>query len=134
MLYFRHFNFQEIRTKILMINLSTAKNKTINISKEEELKCFMIKSKEDLKSKNHTQIGDKFLLKSSMQDQDSKKSNKSLQNGNNFFNLGLSNLWNITKTKKVFIKDILFNLSKNAKKLSRNINLLSIIKLKIKNK
>lgn len=117
-----------------MISLSTAKNKTINISKEEELKCFMIKSKEDLKSKNHTQIGDKFLLKSSMQDQDSKKSNKSLQNGNNFFNLGLSNLWNITKTKKVFIKDILFNLSKNAKKLSRNINLLSIIKLKIKNK
>ena len=134
MLYFRHSNFQEIRTKILMINLSTAKNKTINISKEEELKCFMIKSKEDLKSKNHTQIGDKFLLKSSMQDQDSKKSNKSLQNGTNFFNLGLSNLWNITKTKKVFIKDILFNLSKNAKKLSRNINLLSIIKLKIKNK
>jgi len=127
MLIKSHSNFQEIRTKILMISLSTAKNKTINISKEEELKCFMIKSKEDLKSKNHTQIGDKFLLKSSMQDQDSKKSNKSLQNG-------LSNLWNITKTKKVFIKDILFNLSKNAKKLSRNINLLSIIKLKIKNK
>lgn len=66
MLYFRHSNFQEIRTKVLMINLSTVKNKTINTSKEEESKCFMIKSKEDLKSKNHTQIGDKFLLKSSM--------------------------------------------------------------------
>ena len=134
MLYFRHSNFQEIRTKILMTNLSTAKNKTINISKEEESKCFMIKLKEDQKLKNLTLIGDKFPSKSSILDQDFKKRNKSLPNGTQYFNLGSSNLWNITKTKKVSIKDILFNLSKNVKKLSKNINLLSITRFKIKNK
>lgn len=134
MLYFRHSNFQEIRTKILMTNLSTAKNKTINISKEEESKCFMIKLKEDPKLKNLTLIGDKFPLKSSIPVQDFKRRNKSLPNGTQYFNLGSSNLWNITKTKKVFIKDILFNLSKNVKKLSKNINLLSITRFKIKNK
>lgn len=122
-----HFNSQEIRTKIPMINLSIAKNKTINISKEEESKCFMIKLKEDQKSKNHTLIGDKFPLKSSILDQDFKKRNKSLHNGS-------SNLWNITKTKKVFTKDILFNLLKSVNKSSKNINLLLTIKFKIKNK
>lgn len=134
MLYLRHFNSQEIRTKIPMINLSIAKNKTINILKEEESKCFMIKLKEDQKSKNHTLIGDKFPLKSSILDQDFKKRNKSLHNGTRYFNLGSSNLWNITKTKKVFTKDILFNLLKSVNKSSKNINLLLTIKFKIKNK
>lgn len=34
-----------------------------NISNEEELKCFMIKSKEDQKFKNHTPIGEKSQSK-----------------------------------------------------------------------
>lgn len=89
MLYFRHSNSQEIKTKIPMINLSTVKNKTMNISKEEESKCFMIKLKEDLKSKNHIRIGGKSLLKSSILDQDLNKKNKSLLNGKFLINEGL---------------------------------------------
>lgn len=81
MLYFRRFNYQVTKTKILMKNLSIAKNKMINTLKEEEWKCCMIKSKEGLKLKNLTLIGEKSQLKSNIKVQDFKKKNKSLLNG-----------------------------------------------------
>lgn len=64
-----------------MKNLSIAKNKMINTLKEEEWKCCMIKSKEGLKLKNLTLIGEKSQLKSNIKVQDFKKKNKSLLNG-----------------------------------------------------
>lgn len=53
----------------------------INISKEEESKCSMIKLKEAPKLKNHTPIGDKYPSKNNILVQDFKKKKRSLLNG-----------------------------------------------------
>lgn len=74
-------NYQATKTKTPTKNLSTAKNKTRSISKGEESKCFMTKSKEDQRSKSLTPTGGKFLWKSNTQDPGSKRRSKSLLNG-----------------------------------------------------
>lgn len=44
--------------------------------------CCMMRLREDLKCKNHTKIGEKLKLKSSIPDQNWSRNNKSLPNGN----------------------------------------------------
>jgi hypothetical protein len=52
--------------------------------KEKESSFFMTKMNEDQKFKNLIKIGDKFLLKNNIKDQNCNKTKKSLHNGNYF--------------------------------------------------
>ena len=75
----------------------------------------MMTNNEGQKLKNLTKIGDKLKFKSNILGQDFNKNKSQLHNGKFYNYLGLLNLWNIIKIKKVYTKDIHFNLSKNVK-------------------
>jgi hypothetical protein len=70
----------------------------------------MMTNNEDQRFKSPTKIGDKLKFKSNILGQDFNKNRSQLHNGKFHNYLGLLNLCNIIKIKKVFTKDIHFNL------------------------